>query len=217
MKTPRKLKNIEALAYYRAVFFTAETVSDISLALKKNGFTPDILEEGQALLKKAREIYDMNLHKKDELASARVSFILQRKEVEAIFRTHRNKALLIYKHNRRVLQRLAIDGKYPRAYDLWFETVRKFYSVAANDKKIGKGLWRLSLTQEEIQLGLENIARLESLFAAYMKRKGESQHLTVIKDKAFNECHNWMLVFLGVARLSLKDTPKLMSSLTRHF
>ena len=56
MKTPRKLKNIEALLDYRAVLSTAATLTDISLALELNGFTPDVLEEGQALLNKAREI-----------------------------------------------------------------------------------------------------------------------------------------------------------------
>lgn len=216
MKTSRKLKDVEALNYYRAVLLTAGTLKEISEALEINGFSSVILEEGQALLKKAREIFDLNLHKKDELASSRLSFVRMKQEVESIFRTHRNKSLLIYKQNHRVLQRLAINGKYPRSYDLWFETVRKFYTVASNDKKIAKGLERLRFTREEIELGLENVARLEELYAAYLKRRGESQRLTVHKNKAFKEIYEWMQVFFGVAKLSLKDAPALMDALYRH-
>jgi hypothetical protein len=145
MRSLRKLKNIEALFYYHAVLSTAEKVPAITLKLEKNGFHPGAREEGLALLEKVKGIYNENLLKKDKLESARVSFSMKKKEMEALFRTHRNKALLVFKNNRR-----------------------------------------------------------------------ESQQMTITKDRAFEELHDWMLVFMGVARLSLKGSPELFSSLTRH-
>ena len=216
MKTPRKLSNIEALSYYRAVLSTAGTVSDISLALQKNGYTQEVLKEGHTLLDKAKEIYDRNLLKKDELAEARLRYTMKKKEIEAMFRIHRNKALLIFKNYPRELKRLAIDGKYPRTHDHWFETLRKFYTLASKDRKIRLRLERLQLTGEEIESGLKSVLRLENLYAAYLKHKGESQHMTIVKDSAFDELHDWMVVFFSLARLSLKGSPALMSSLARH-
>ena len=78
----------------------------------------DILAEGQVLLDKTRKIYDKNLLKKDTFTSARLSYVMKKKEMEATFRSHRSKALLIFRSNPRVLQQLAIDGKYPRVHDL---------------------------------------------------------------------------------------------------
>jgi hypothetical protein len=101
----------------------------------------------------------------------------------------------------------------PVAYVKWLETVRKFYTTSIADVEIQTKLSRLKITPDDLNAAKALIPEVETLRAAYLKEKGESQDATTLKDAAFAKLDAWMSEFYAVARIALEDNPQLLEAL----
>jgi len=216
MTTLRRLKDVVALEQFGMVLTKAGSQAEIAQALDKIAYSTSILDQGNEFLEKAREKYMENIHNKDEYNYIQADFVKKKKEIDRIYRDHRRKVRLICIDEPRIEQNLAINGKYPRKYPLWLETVRKFYLIANREAKVQNKLLAIGLSKEEIKKGLSDIDKLEILLAEKMKRKGDFRLSTAEKNKAFKDMHKWMRIFFGAAKLALREEPELLGALERH-
>ncbi len=215
MTTSNKRSNAATLEKYRIALAKAESNPGIVKALAKLGYVSETLEEGKALLKTTRKLYDANILLKDEFSNAYNEWLSEKENLDRIFRTHRNKARLIFRNEPIVADILAISGKYPRVYVTWLETVRKFYREATGDKEIQHRLQRINLSIKEIEEGQEIFMKVLDLRAKYFLLKGDSKNSIMIKNDAFMKINDWMREFYGVAKLALAKDPELLEALGR--
>lgn len=201
------------LERFRIALDKAESNPEISRALIKVSYGPEVLREGNDILESTWEIFDENLRIKDELSSARTNFSKYKAEMDSRFREHRKKAMLIFRNDPVAVNKLGIKRKYPTKYSDWIEYMRAFYKAIVENAEIQQSLQRLNFTKEEALEEQENLKKLGALYANSIYYKGVSQNSTKQKNKAFAKLTDWMSVFYGAARLALKKEPELLEAL----
>ena len=201
------------LEKYRVALEKAGSIPRIAQAMEKTGYHSVILDEGKMLLASSWEVYNKNLRLKDELALVRTEYADLRKQLDIAFREQRNKAIMLFRRDRKMMDFLAISGEYPVQMDPWMETMRKFYTEILKDPEIQQRFKRLNFSVEEAEAGLKNIGKLETLYAKCVKAKGVSQNATEQKNIAFAEISDWMSDFYWAAKLALKKHPRLLDVL----
>jgi hypothetical protein len=201
------------LEKFRIALDKAENNPGIARELKKIGYGPERIEEGKVLLESTWKIFDANLKKKDEQSALRTKFKLHKKQMDSTFRNHRKRALIIFKNEPVMADKMAVKGKYPTDYQGWMDTMRKFYGNIVNDPEIQERCLRLNLTKKDAEAGLAGIRKMEDLAAKRMLAKGVSEDSTEKKDAAFAKLNDWMSDFYGAGRLALKEEPKLLEAL----
>ena len=216
MSTLRRLKDVVALEQFGMVLTKSGSQPEIAQLLEKIGYSPAILAQGVEFLKTARQKYKENVDIKDRYTYVQADLVQKKREIDRVYRVHRRKVRLICITDPGLERRLAIGGRYPNKYPLWVETVRKFYSLAAEDRNVQKKLQGIGLTAEEMKKCLADITQLETLVAEKMKLLGELRLSTAKKNQAFKDLHKWMRIFFAAARLALKEEPTLLAALERH-
>jgi hypothetical protein len=191
----------------------AESNPGIAEAMKRIGYGPEVLKEGKDILESALEIFDENLQIKDDQALARTNFSKFKAEMDGRFREHRKKAIIIFRKDQVIAEKLELSKKYPTKLIDWLERMRKFYTVIVERTEIQQGFQRLNFTKEEALAELDNIEKLVDLLAKKKYFKGVSQNSTEQKNKAFAKLTEWMSDFYATARMALKKEPELLEAL----
>jgi hypothetical protein len=149
----------------------------------------------------------------DESLAAYDLFDAKRMILKGFYTDHRKKAKVAFAKEPIYADKLAITGNLPEAYTNWLEALRKFYNTALADVAIQTNLARFKITTADLTATNAIIPEVETLRAAYLKEKGESQDATAIKDTAFAALDEWMGEFYAVAKIALEDHPQLLESL----
>jgi hypothetical protein len=172
----------------------------------------ETIAEGKNLLIQTRGVFNLNQTEDNETSESHSMFKNAKAALENAYRIHRKKARVVFLNEEVILHRLGIDGPVPRAYIKWIETIKKFYTEAA-DREIQTRLARLKVTPEEIVSGADMVSAVEIARANYLREVGESQDATKAKDDAMAKMENWMSDFYAVARIALEDHPQLLEAL----
>lgn len=213
MATKRTLSESETLEQYRVALENVVNQTEIASIMAEFGYDETLLTEGNTLLTKTREAFDLNKTEDDETTVAYSNFSTTKENLAKVYSLHRKKAKVIFRKEPTMLSKLALTGSLPSAYIKWLETVKKFYAEASLDLAVQSKLLRLKITEEEINGTIALISSLEEARAAYLREKGESQDATKAKDKAFAEIDDWMSEFYAVAKIALEDNPQLLESI----
>lgn len=201
------------LEKFRIALDKAGSNPRIAGAMKSIGYNKEIIDEGRALLKSTKDIFNANLERKDELLFVSKEFTKLRVQMEQKFREHRNKVLLLLRRKPEGMVNYIVSKRIPTQFDPWIEEMREFYMKIANDPEIQEWMLRVNLTKEEADAGLKSLNKLENLKAGRYYAKGESEDFTEQKDKAFAKLNIWMSDFYQAARLSMKKEPELLEAL----
>jgi|SRR5690554_128014 len=177
------------------------------------GYGPDVIEDGKARWRDARQAYDGNQKEGDESSVASHAFRSQRKELAGFFKRDRNLAKVVFRYDGETAARIGIAESVPKAYVRWIETVKKFYANSLADTAIQSQLLRLEITADRLSEGAERVAALEEARSIYMMEEGESQDATKLKDAAIERLEDWMQDFYAVAKVALSGRPQLAESL----
>jgi len=208
--------NSEAAVLERSqtALVNAENQPDIAALLAEFGYDTNVIADGKTFLSEAREASDLNQTETNEESQAYMLFAALKNELEKDYALQRKKAKVVFRKDPLTLAMFGMDGEVSRVYVAWLEGIRKYGKAALGDDNLVTQLGRLNLTKELIEATLQKCDRLEVLRAAYLKEKGESQHATITKDKAFRDLDDWMRDFYAVARIALEDSPQLLESLS---
>lgn len=212
---PSRPKTSEAkiLEQYRVSFQNATTQPDIASALEQFGYDSHKIAEGEILLRKAVDAYLAKKARYDEKAEYHHKWLVLKMKLSGNYAKHRKLAKVIYRFDEVNKEKLGINDPIPRTYVKWLETVKKFYSVASSDNHIINALKRFNISEEHLTQNMQLIAELETARAQYMKKVGEAQNSTKVKNKTLADIRNWMYDFYAVARIALDERPQLLEAL----
>lgn len=191
----------------------AETNPKIKPLMEALGYTTAKIDEGRALVKAAKSLYDSNLDLEEQRANAYKAFENKRTEIDAIYAKDRKKAKIIFKNNEVVLNDLGLVGTVPKSYVKWLEKVTLFYATLNEQKALLKPLAVVQITPEYVNVQLALTTALATFRGAYTQAKGNAQNATKTKNKAFVALEKWMSDFYAMARIALEKEPQLLESL----
>lgn len=206
-------QNMRTLRLYNAALSNVETTEGVPQVMIDLGYGPEAIGEGKKLVQETRQAFASCVSNKDFRVHYYDDFAFKKQELEKMYEDHRERARLVYRNKRSMAQLLAVAGSMPQTYDLWIETVRKFYDEVSKDPVILDELSQTKIMQEDIDAGLAKIAEVEAAWNENLKYKGISQNSTASKDEAFVKLHNWMKGFYIAAKIGLKHKPQLIESL----
>lgn len=211
LKNPRSQTQI--LEVSRIALENVETNPIIKPLMEALGYNTAKIDEGKAILNKAKNQYLKNQQIEDAKLKAYKTFEDKRIEINTNYAKSRKKAKVIFKDDALVLRELGLVGSVPKSYVKWLEKVSLFYNTLNAQPDLLNKLSVLQITAQYITEQLAAINQLENLRAEYIQAKGNSQNATKTKNKAFRTLEKWMSDFYAVARIALEDEPQLLESL----
>lgn len=191
----------------------AQKQEEIATMLAEFGYDKAVIEVGKRLCSEANNAYDTNRAETNEQGAAYARFDQKRQTLKKEYSLFRKKAKVVFRKTPLTLSQLAITGEIPTVYVNWIEGVRKFCKVALADQEIINALQPLRVTAEDLNATLALCDEVDSLRAAYLIEKGESQNATKVKDAAFMALDDWMRDFYAVAKIALDEKPQLLEAL----
>ena len=213
MATKRTISEAETLELYRVSLENVEKQPFIAESMAEIGYDETTISEGNALLREARQTFDINKTEDNETSAAYAAFVDAKAKLEETYALHRKKAKVVFRNDPLILDRLEISGSRPNAYISWLENIKTFYKMATHDPSIQSSLSRLKVSVAELNESNKLIVAVESARADYLREKGESQDATKKKDDAMAKIDDWMIEFYAVAKIALDDKPQLAESL----
>ncbi len=122
----------------------------------------------------------------------------------------------MYKNQPDVLRNLQLNKPLLERNALVIDTMRLFYDMLHNNTELLNALQRLKITTDHVNQQLANVINVQTVYAAYVQEKGESQQATQDKNKAFDEVSKWVSEFYSVAKIALEDKPQLLESISKR-
>lgn len=205
------MKTITITELFESVQVTVDHLTaDESLQGKMNvyGFTADRVQEGNTLLTNARQLHSTQVQHYD--ASRQLSAQIKHDREAALenFKEHAAMARIVFRKEPVILQELGID-KFNTTGWLWINNALAFYTKGINylDR-----LQAFGVTEPTLQQNKAAIEALVSLKGQRLKKKGEAENSTYLRDESIRALRAWYGEFRKLARIAFKETPQELES-----
>jgi hypothetical protein len=213
MAKKKYLTETEMLEQFRNSFENAKKQTEIATIMAEFGYTPEVIAEGELLLKTARSAYDANQKEGDETSKAYKDYAKVKENLEKIYLLDRKKAKVIFKNDPYAYDELELSGIVPNAHINFIELTRKFYNGLLNNPDLQAKVAKLKITPDGLNHALELLDQVNILRSEFLKELGESQLSRKTKDDSLAAIELWMRDFYAVAKIALDDKVKLMKAL----
>lgn len=187
------------------------------IAAKMKAYTYDEakIQEGQALLDKAKEQFDLTKKENAESSQAYAVYSAKLDDLRKVYVFDRQKVRTFFKGKNDVLKALAVDKPEARIYSVWITETERFYAQLEAQPEHLKALEAMQLRLEHVKEQQGKVKEVVGAYSAYIREKGERQNATEKKDQAFAELVQWSRTCYAVAKIALKDDKQLLESLAK--
>lgn len=177
------------------------------------GYTPERLDEGQAVLDEARTAYEdadeERTEKKEATRRVRRTFA----EAQDLHAEHVAFARPALRDEPGIRETLKLDEARKRTHVGFVEQARRFYGRALADPDVLAKLTAVGLTQADLEEGLAAVNAVESSRHRRGAEKGESEDATDTQGAEVEDLEAWIGVYRDVAKAALRDRPELVEQL----
>ena len=205
----------QILQRYGVLFENVKKDTVLAAELAEYGYDAAAIAQGEALYTNFVEKYDTNKTETAQETTAYAVFSNAFETTTAIYKTDRKKAKIIFKNQPDVLRNLQLNKPLLERNAVVIDTMRLFYDMLHNNTELLSALNRLKITADHVNQQLGNVANVQTVYAAYVQEKGESQQATQDKNKAFDAVSKWVSEFYSVAKIALEDQPQLLESIAK--
>lgn len=200
---------------YSVLFENVKKDTVLAAELAEYGYNAAAIAQGEALYNNFVQKYDTNKTETAQETTAYALFSNAFETTAAIYKTDRKKAKIVFKNQPDVLRNLQLNKPLLERNALVIDTMRLFYDMLHNNTELLNALQRLKITTDHVNQQLANVSNVQTVYAAYVQEKGESQQATQDKNKAFDEVSKWVSEFYSVAKIALEDKPQLLESISK--
>lgn len=197
----------------RTALANAQTNPLIKAALNDYGMGDEQLIIGQQIFDGTLGTRQSNIQEDAETTEASLYYKTTYQELQAIFKVHRDKALIFLKKQPELLAKLGVQGRFPQKYNDFFDKVRQFYSSIKNDAELQAVFNRIKLTVDVIDECMTLLDELLAKRSDFDRELAESQDMTKNKNAALLALKDWMEDFDAIAKVALYDKPQLLEAL----
>ena len=201
------MKTTSITDLFEAVQVTVDHLSaDETLQGKMNayGFSADRVQEGNTLLTNARQLHSTKVQRYDASRQLSAQINQDREAALETFKEHAAMARIVFRKEPVTLQELGID-KFKTAGWTWINNAIAFYTKAPNylDR-----FQEIGLTEAALQQNKAAVDTLVNLKGQRLKKKGEAENSTYLRDASIKALRAWYGEFRKLARIAFKDTPQ---------
>ncbi len=211
----KKKSETQLMQSYSVLFENVKKDTVLAAELAEYGYNAAAIAQGEALYNNFVQKYDTNKTETAQETTAYALFSNAFETTAAIYKTDRKKAKIVFKNQPDVLRNLQLNKPLLERNALVIDTMRLFYDMLHNNTELLNALQRLKITTDHINQQLANVINVQTVYAAYVQEKGESQQATQDKNKAFDEVSKWVSEFYSVAKIALEDKPQLLESISK--
>ncbi|MEG1230321.1 MAG: hypothetical protein RSD71_16630 [Flavobacterium sp.] len=205
----------QILQRYGVLFENVKKDTALATELAEYGYDAATIAQGEELYTNFVQKYDTNKTETAQETSAYAVFSNAFETTAAIYKTDRKKAKIVFKNQPDVLRNLQLNKPLLDRNALVIDTMRLFYDMLHNNSELLNALQRLKITTDHVNQQLANVTNVQTVYAAYVQEKGESQQATQDKNKAFDAVSKWVSEFYSVAKIALEDQPQLLESISK--
>jgi hypothetical protein len=211
----KKKSETQLMQSYSVLFENVKKDTVLAAELAEYGYNAAAIAQGEALYNNFVQKYDTNKTETAQETTAYALFSNAFETTAAIYKTDRKKAKIVFKNQPDVLRNLQLNKPLLERNALVIDTMRLFYDMLHNNTELLNALQRLKITTDHVNQQLANVINVQTVYAAYVQEKGESQQATQDKNKAFDEVSKWVSEFYSVAKIALEDKPQLLESISK--
>lgn len=211
----KRISETQLIQNYGVLFKNAKFESVLAGELAEYGYNAATIEQGEALYNTLLQMYNTNKAESAEETSAYAVFSQTLETTQAVYKTDRKKAKIVFKNQPDVLKNLQLKGLAPIRNAALIDTMRLFYETLSTNPDLLTPLNRLKITADHVASQLAKVSETQQAYATYIKEKGESQQATQDKNKAFDAVSKWVSEFYSVAKIALEDQPQLLESVAK--
>ncbi len=186
---------------------------DIAAALDTMGYDAAVIQAGQDLLNTARSLHDAQIKEYGEQHAATQAFVDASKQADKTYAAHRRLAKIAFKRDAQRQTDLLLNDRKAKAFNLWYEQARHFYTALLADTTAQTQLARYKITLETLQAAQSQVEQVFALNSTQEQEKGEAQAATQQRNTAIEALDEWLSEFKVVARIALEDSPQLLQAL----
>ena len=211
----KRISETQLIQNYGVLFKNAKFESVLAGELAEYGYNAATIEQGEALYNTLLQMYNTNKAESAEETSAYAVFSQTLETTQAVYKTDRKKAKIVFKNQPDVLKNLQLNKSLIERNATMIDAMRLFYEMLQNNAEWVNALQRLKITTDHVNQQLANVTNVQTVYATYVQEKGESQQATQDKNKAFDEVNKWVSEFYSVAKIALEDQSQLLESIAK--
>lgn len=197
----------------RTALTNANSNPVIKSALTDYGMGDEQLAVGQKIFDTAQAIWQENIQEDAETTEASLKYQITYRELQAVFKVHRDKALIYLKKQPELLVKLGITGRFPQKYSDFFDNTRRFYTTIKNDAGLQAIFDKIKLTADVMDACIALLNELLAKRSDFDRELAESQDMTKNKNAALLALKEWLDDFDAIAKVALYDQPQLLEAL----
>lgn len=205
MTVSQTISEAKFLERTRIKLCKVESHSKIKSALAAYGIDETKLAEGWNILNRAIDTWEINDNKKLETRESKEAYRSKYKEVEKLFRRHRDLARILCKSNPEVQALLCVKEVYPLNYTSFCDKVKQFYSVIETNANVQNVLAEIKIMPEIATACLLKLENLLILRCKLDKNKEESKTTTARKDADLSEITEWMADLNSILKIATNN------------
>jgi hypothetical protein len=186
---------------------------DLQDALAAYGYTAERIAQGETLCGAAKAQYQHKVAAYGGLRSAGDALSIAERQAQGVYTRHIKIARVALESDRGALQALHLLGRRKPSLAGWLVQAQHFYAVALANPTIMRKLADFSLAPRMLEEGARQVETVAARHAARRQQRAIAQDATRSRNEALTELDDWMHDFKTIARVALKERPRLLEQL----
>ncbi len=205
---------IEAfLKKIRILFTNSISHVVINQRLNEYGYTPERLQQGQAMLIEVEGLVNEQKLEYNEQYEASNIFYAKWKLARKFFMRTLKFTRIAFEGNTKILNDMHANKSRSKRYDVWRDDARALYDTLLGDESLINVMLEFGYSIEKLTAEYEDVKKLDTYYNEFMAEMGEAQNSTIIRNEKLQELRVWRGRLVKVARLALADQPQLLEIL----
>ena len=187
--------------------------NEVKTMMAELGYDKIRLQEGQVLHSTASELQTTQVKEYGEQFAATDAMNNARAAANGEYIKHVKIARISLQGDRGAFESLQLNGRRKQSISGWLKQAKVFYANAINSPDILSALGRFGVTTKKLKAAQSLVSKVETKLNEQLREKGEAQHTTQQRDKAFDALQDWMGDFVGISRIALESKPQYLEML----
>ena len=184
------------------------TLPQIFAVMVTVGYTAEKIDDMKTKLSELILLNAEQVKASAEQSAEQTKFDNQRREINALFNTHRGMLRIFFKGNDPAYKTLQLNVENPAAYGNWNQLVTRFYVQLAKPDMLEQTS-TIAITQETVTAQQQALTELDSLKDSIIKESGDAVGATHARDVAYDELYPQYSDYVKYAKLLLPDASLL--------
>jgi hypothetical protein len=203
----------DRLLHAQTALSNASSDPDLSVPLAEFGYDAERIQEGTALMERARDAHETQVREYGEQYEATEAVQTAFEAAYDQYRKHVKVARVALRGRSTVGKKLKLDEEHLRTRPELLDRMHVFYTNTLGSPDVLAALARFNVTEDKLRAAQADVQSVIHLHAAKEEEVGEAQDATIQRDESVAALDDWMRDFEDIAEVALSDRPQFLEKL----